>query len=125
LVCWRSPSTFGAGRWQAILSQQVCGRVGWWFMCQQAGWQVAVAWWWQPACSFGVLWHWEAFHRPGVPGAKVSGLPCAFPQPRVSPASQPGPWFMELTQSASVSQSSFWSLNKWFYKRGFNMSIMF
>jgi hypothetical protein len=33
------------------------------------------------------------------------------PQPRVSPASQQGPWFMEFMHSVSVSQSSFWILS--------------
>jgi hypothetical protein len=65
---------------------------------------------WQPTCSFSVLWHGEAFHSIVIQGTKVSALPCVLPYPSMSPASQQGPWFPELMQSASVSQSPYGSL---------------
>jgi hypothetical protein len=61
-----------------------------------------------PTCSFSVLWHGEAFHGLGAKGAEVLALTVDLPQPSMSPVSQQGPWFRELTQSASVSQSPFW-----------------
>jgi hypothetical protein len=68
-----------AGRW--AVAQQTCRadsiRV------------VALGWW--PALSFSVLWSGEAFHGLLFQGANVSVLPCALPQPRVSPASQQDP----------------------------------
>jgi hypothetical protein len=66
------------------------------------------AWGWHPACSFSVSLHGETFHKLGVQGAKVSTLPCALPQPRVSLASQQDPWFTKFMLSASVSHSPFW-----------------
>jgi hypothetical protein len=54
-------------------------------------------------CSFSKSWCGEAFHELWVQSANVSALPGALPQPSVSPASQQGPWFMELTRSAAVS----------------------
>jgi hypothetical protein len=38
----------------------------------------------------------------------MSVLPGASHWTSVSPASQPGPWFMEHTLSVTVSQSPFW-----------------
>jgi hypothetical protein len=70
---------------------------------------------WQPPFSFNVLWHGEAFHGLGAQDAKVSALPCALPQPSVSPVSQQVPWFWS-SRSLSLSQSPFsilvcaWSL---------------
>jgi hypothetical protein len=49
------------------------------------------AWGWWPAYSCSALWGGEDFRRLGFQGAKVSALPCALPQPRVSPASQQSP----------------------------------
>jgi hypothetical protein len=48
-------------------------------------WKMAAAW--GPACSFSVSWC-EVFHGLGVQGTEVSALPCALPQPSVSPESQ-------------------------------------
>jgi hypothetical protein len=122
---------YGALLWQAaagvLAGQQAvtcwaCREVADWLFCGVETWQAcrAEAWlaseWWsgpmgqrtvaawglQSACSFSVLWHGEALHRLGVQGAEVSALPCALPQPRVSPVSQHGPSFTELIQSAFV-----------------------
>jgi hypothetical protein len=59
-------------------------------------------------CSFSKSWHGEVFHELRVQSADVSALPCALPQPSVSPASQQSPWFTELTRSAAVSPSPSW-----------------
>jgi hypothetical protein len=86
-----------------------CRPVGWWAGGSLVGLQVVAQWaceveaWqasgpacssgmggWQPACSFSVLWHREAFHRLRVQGAEFSALPGALPQPNISPASQQG-----------------------------------
>jgi hypothetical protein len=104
------PSTFGAGSRKAggLVGS---GPVGWWpsgaVGRQAGGWAVAL-WQWWPACSFSVSWCGEDFHRLGAQGVEVSALPCALPQPSVSPVSQQGPCFTEFTLSVSVSQSSFW-----------------
>jgi hypothetical protein len=58
--------------------------------------------------SFSIWWCGEAVHELGVQSADVSALPCALPQPSVSPASQQSPWFRELRRSAAVSQSPSW-----------------
>jgi hypothetical protein len=43
------------------------------------------------SCAFSKLWHGEAFHELGVQSAEFLALPCALPQPNMSPASQQGP----------------------------------
>jgi hypothetical protein len=84
--------------------------------------RIPVGWWWQrPSCSFNVLWYEGAFHMLGVQGAEVSVLPGALPHPRVSPASQQGPWFTELMQSASVSWSP---LSMWCRFGLLNLSLL-
>jgi hypothetical protein len=74
------------------------------------GQQAGAAWSWQTVCSLSESWCGEGFNGLGVQGAKVSSLPGASPPPSVSPESQQGPFFTELTLSASVSQSPFWIL---------------
>jgi hypothetical protein len=93
--------------WVIVLLVCWCagGPVGRQWPGRMAGWLPAGR---QPACSFIVLWHGEAFHGLGVQGAEISAFPCALPQPIMSPVSQQGLWFPELTQSASVSQLPFW-----------------
>jgi hypothetical protein len=60
-------------------------------------------------CGFSKSWHGMGeLSELGVQSAKVLALPCALPQPSVSPLSQQSPWFMELMWSAAVSQSPFW-----------------
>jgi hypothetical protein len=86
---------------------------------------VVAAWRWQPTCSFSVSWHGEAFHRLGVKYAEVSALPCALPQPTVSPVSQQGPWFMEFMLSASVSWSPFWILTFMLFYRNIDKTLSF
>jgi hypothetical protein len=63
------------------------------------------------SCSVSKLWHGEAFHELGVQCAEDSALPCALPQPSVSPASQQCLWLTELTQSVAVSQLPSWILS--------------
>jgi hypothetical protein len=68
------------------------------------------------AWSFSKLWCGEVFHEQGIQSADVSELPCALPQPSVSPASQQSPWFMELMQSVAVSQSPSWISPSFLYR---------
>jgi hypothetical protein len=92
-----------------LVGQEGVGLVG----LQHRGlvlWYSAVAWVWRPTCSFNVSWCGEVSHWLGVQSPEVSALPCALPQPSVSPASQESPWFTEFTQSASMSQLPFWIL---------------
>jgi hypothetical protein len=53
------------------------------------------------ACLF-FQWHGEDVHGLGVQDAIVSALSGALPQPSVSPASQQGPRFLELTVCVCV-----------------------
>jgi hypothetical protein len=53
---------------------------------------------------------WRSLPRARGSGCWSFTSPCTLSQPRVSPGSQQGPWFMVLTQSVSVSQSPFWNL---------------
>jgi hypothetical protein len=78
-----------------LAEQQLCGPMGWGLVCSTS-------------CSFGKSWREEASHELVVQSADVSGLPCALPQPNVSPVSQESPWFMELTLSTAVSLSPSW-----------------
>jgi hypothetical protein len=111
-------STLGASRRMA--GQWVCGGpVGLWcsgrYTNGLAGrWRPRgpVVWGWQPTSCFSVWWHGEAFQVLGVQGAEVSALPGALLPPSMTPVSQQSPWFMELTQSVSVSQLPFWILLK-------------
>jgi hypothetical protein len=59
-------------------------------------------------CSFSKSWHGEGFHELEVRSADVSALPSALPQPRVSPASQQSPWFMEFVWSRAMSLLPSW-----------------
>jgi hypothetical protein len=68
------PSRFGAGVWQQ----------------------------WQLSCFLSITWHGEVFCGLGVQGVKVLILLGALLPPSVSPASQKGFFFMELTLSSSV-----------------------
>jgi hypothetical protein len=89
--------------------------------CGVEAWQMSAVL--GPACSFSVSWHGEAFHRLWVKGAKVSALPGALPQPSMSPASQQGPSFTELTQSAAVSQWPVWILPSLIFFSGFFLAL--
>jgi hypothetical protein len=51
---------------------------------------------------------WRSLPGLGVQGATVLTLLGASPPPSEAPASQQGPWFTELTLSASVTQLPFW-----------------
>jgi hypothetical protein len=89
-------SVWSAEGWQ-VGGQRAGGAEAWW-----ASRRASVAWGWQPACFFSVLWHGADFHRLGVQGAEVSALPGALPQPSVSLASQQGPRFKVLVVCVCV-----------------------
>jgi hypothetical protein len=61
--------------------------------------------------SFSMWWHGEGPHALGFQSADVSGLPGAFPQSSVSPASYQSPWITEVRRSMAVFQLPSWIWN--------------
>jgi hypothetical protein len=74
------------------------------WLCRPMGQSLACS----TCCFFTKSWHGEAFHELGIQSADISALPCALPQPSVSPVSWQSHWFMELMQSKAVSQLPSW-----------------
>jgi hypothetical protein len=66
------------------------------------------SWWCGSPLVFSVLCGMMKLSTAWSSGCQISTLPSASPPPGVAPASQPGPWFTELTLSVTVSHLQFW-----------------